>query len=124
MLKKTLARCAVLSLITAIAWAAKPPNGTYNTFDQNGTNIGWTGVSNHRNDIGYIDNPNTSHPPDTNAVYNYNPNTGRYEDGNGYDVEFIALEAGGYAWLKRDSGGNVVDSGTIQQPSPIGPPGS
>lgn len=64
--------------------------------------------------IGYVDNPDTSHPPDQNAVYNWNSSLGAYVDEEGYRVYFTPIGGGaGYLWEKRDAGGNLVDVGTM-----------
>lgn len=113
------ARMATLALLIAatslLAWAGvKVAGGQYKVEDSNGVKIGNAGVSADGGVIGYVDDPNTSHPPDQNAVWNWNASLGMYVDEDGYRVEFTVIGGGaGYLWAKRDSGGNIVDAGTM-----------
>src|SRR5262245_14070725 len=103
-----------LGLMAGFALAGvTPTNGNYKVYDQAGTQIGNATVSDSGAQIGYVDNPNTSHPPDTNGACQDYDGDGVYVDGNGYYVQFTALESGGYVWQKRNAAGDVVDQGTM-----------
>ncbi len=60
-------------MLSIAAWAGlKVAAGNYEVADDKGKKIGNSSAINGGDTIGYVDDPNTSHPPDANAVYNWN----------------------------------------------------
>ena len=113
-LRKARALWAV-ALLGAIALAGvKVAAGQYTVYDDHAVQIGKAGAVSGGDTIGYVDDPNQNHPPNTNAVYNWDASLGTYSDGNGYHVEFTVIGGGaGYLWVKRDSDNHIVDAGTM-----------
>ena len=91
-LRKARALWAV-ALLGAIALAGvKVAAGQYTVYDDHAVQIGKAGAVSGGDTIGYVDDPNQNHPPNTNAVYNWDASLGTYSDGNGYHVEFTPAQ--------------------------------
>lgn len=113
---------------TSLAWYAaaqvsqpsgvQVASGTYVVEDgQNSINIGTSTVTSGGR-MGFVDNPKTSHPPDTNATYSWNASLGGYQclENPDHVVFCIPALGEGYVWRKRDvslPGSPVIDDGLL-----------
>jgi hypothetical protein len=111
-----------IALLAGVVLADTPDDGNYKVFDTQGNKIGNASVSDDGDDVGYVDNPNQNHPPNQDAVFHKDPETGNYGNDDPYWIVFDE-RAWGYVWRKYglDENGDpqVVDSGTMV---PTGPP--
>ena len=111
---------AALAALAAFAIAqALPGNKTFNVYSTSNTLIGTASTTSGGSHVDYTDNPNTNHPPNSNADYDLGGD-GNYHDSAGYTVVITPLgQYGTYGWAKVDSNGNTVDSGRmVISPSP------
>lgn len=109
----------LLVCTVALLLSASPgPGDDQPVYDNNGVLIGWVDVGTAS--AQWKDNPNTSHPPDT-ALSNYgiDANGVWHDSGNVHSVYWTNLGGGCWSWVKKkDSTGQVVDSGYLNCPPP------
>lgn len=115
MVLKTLQAIAVGTAAFVCIAAVTPADGNYKVRNSGGVDIGNATVSGGGSLIAYVDNPNTSHPPDSDAVWTDDDGDTCYtEAGTTNVVKFKKGPGNGYTWIKKNAAGAIVDAGTLQ----------